>query len=132
MEDMRQALILEKGLKDDIIAIVSFSEWYSRLEARARNASGEELETIVRIPVHISVWDEFDPHMQPAIRLLEFFRELAQSIDGNPTAVPLGPIPQFQTKKMEKVSPVVANATQLTSEDARRWVRCWISSGFIN
>lgn len=47
IQDMRGALIQAKGLKDDILPIISFPEWYSRLEDRAVNATSDELKDIV-------------------------------------------------------------------------------------
>lgn len=132
MEHLRHALALENEWNDDILPIISFTEWYSRLEARVVNASDSELEKIVSCLCYDNQGGKYNNNEQPALRLLEFFRSLAHSIDSNPTAVPLGPLPRFETTKMEQMSSAVANANQLTSEDARRWVTYWISTGFLN
>ncbi|KAG9310522.1 hypothetical protein JVU11DRAFT_9065 [Chiua virens] len=57
---VRRAIIKSKSLEDDVLPVIPFGDWFALFEKRAENASEDDLANI------------------PAIKLLEFFRRLAQ------------------------------------------------------
>lgn len=69
--------------------------------------------------------------VQPAIKLFDFFRCVAErGLDATEEAE-AGGLPAFTTAKAQEVSEKLLLLQSIGAEDAQRWVRYWRSSGFI-
>ena len=71
--------------------------------------------------------------VQPAIKLLEFFRALAQGDhairDLGIDATEAAGMTNFSTTKVQQISPTMANMQAVGEIEADAWVRYWISKG---
>ncbi|EPQ57834.1 acetyl-CoA synthetase-like protein [Gloeophyllum trabeum ATCC 11539] len=111
MEVIRKAL----GHSSKSLALVSFSEWVTRLEKRAAKAETDDHEHV------------------PAVRLLEFFRKLAaaDAAKARLKGGEAGGITTFSTKNAQALSPTLGQLACLNERDAERWVGYWKSKAFI-
>ncbi|KAH7929522.1 putative aminoadipate reductase [Leucogyrophana mollusca] len=85
MGEVRVALVEEKHLDDDVLRLVPFEDWFFELEKRAREATERNFHNI------------------PAVKLLEYFRDMAQA-DGELRRLghsnrEVGGIAEFATEK---------------------------------
>ncbi|KAG9309638.1 putative aminoadipate reductase [Chiua virens] len=113
---VRRAIIKSKSLEDDVLPVIPFGDWFALLEKRAESASEDDLANI------------------PAIKLLEFFRRLAQGDEsirrmGDASVTEALGVTNFSTIKMRQVSPTVARMKAIGEADADAWVKYWISKG---
>ncbi|CAL1704008.1 unnamed protein product [Somion occarium] len=91
------------------LPIVSFPEWFAKLEAISKNASAEDLERI------------------PALKLMPFFRSTAhENATGRSRMVP-----KFESKNAQKFSETLRNEPPVSHEHAHAWVNYWKRCGFI-
>ena len=71
--------------------------------------------------------------VQPAIKLLEFFRALAQGDhairDLGIDATEAAGMTNFSTTKVQQVSPTMASMRAIGEIEADAWIRYWISKG---
>ena len=66
----------------------------------------------------------------PALKILDFFQEVARSPTSNPEAMG---IPPLDVSKAQKVAPSLGpqKLPQLCGEDVSTWVAYWRKSGFL-
>ncbi|KAJ7782239.1 putative aminoadipate reductase [Mycena maculata] len=104
---IRDVLLKERnGSKD--LKLVRFPDWYKKLHEAGGGHVQENL---------------------PGLKLLDFFRHLADSSVGS-TDAEFGGI-SFSTNKMRSLSPVADEARSITEENVEAWVDYWRASGFI-
>ena len=88
------------------VPLVPYSQWLASLEKWAAEGSTDEVDAM---------------RANPALRLLDFFRAQSGS-DG---------VARLSTAKAEQASEELAKMSELTREDAKRWVAAWRASGFL-
>ncbi|EPQ57831.1 acetyl-CoA synthetase-like protein [Gloeophyllum trabeum ATCC 11539] len=113
--DIMVAIRKALGHSSESLALVSFSEWVSRLEKRAAKA-------------------ETNGHgLVPAVRLLEFFRKhaAADTAKARLKGGEAGGVATFSTEKAQALSPTLGQLACLNEQDAERWVRYWKSKEFM-
>ncbi|KAF8552810.1 hypothetical protein OG21DRAFT_1511059 [Imleria badia] len=96
--------------------MVSFVDWVVQLERRADSATPEHLANI------------------PAIKLLEFFRDMArhsEELGQAETQVGEAGMVDFSTSKAQRVSKTVARMQAVGDVDAHVWVSYWSSAGLF-
>ncbi|KAF7968306.1 hypothetical protein HWV62_2396 [Athelia sp. TMB] len=106
------------GVTSHALPLVPFLEWFGRLEQRSKDADEQSMTDI------------------PAIKILEFFRgsssadaAIRQTNDSNLEAAGLTTL---STIKCQGASNAMKEAPAIDAEDAERWVRYWISRGFLS
>jgi hypothetical protein len=74
--------------------------------------------------------------LQPAIKLLEFFRGLAHAdttiLHSGGKDSESGGLPKFDTKKVQSISPTINRLEPIGAKDAERWVRYWNAAGLFD
>ncbi|KAH7890598.1 acetyl-CoA synthetase-like protein [Phlebopus sp. FC_14] len=120
---VRDAIREELAIEIDVVLpIVPFGEWFARLEKRAEVASQEDLVNI------------------PAIKLIEFFRAIAQADDivayhtrreSDQVEPEAGGGAHFSTNKVQRVSHIMEQMKPPGETEAGLWVRYWHSKVFI-
>ena len=72
--------------------------------------------------------------LQPAIKLLEFYRDMArhEEVTQSETQVGEAGMVDFSTAKAQRVSKSVAHMQLLGDLDARAWVNYWSSKGLFS
>lgn len=73
--------------------------------------------------------------LQPAIKLLEFFRRYANTdADDSAGQGEAGGLPNLSTEKVQRMSKFMRseNLQQIGDDDAKLWVSYWHSIGFLN
>ncbi|EPQ57812.1 acetyl-CoA synthetase-like protein [Gloeophyllum trabeum ATCC 11539] len=114
MGDVAQALSPESSP----LPVVPFEEWVAKIEEKALKAEKEDYESI------------------PAIRLLDFFRKLAEAdkalqVTDKEDVVEAGGVARFSTAKAEALSEAIRTVGALTSADVKRWAAYWKGKAFI-
>ena len=76
------------------------------------------------------------PFVQPALKLLDFFRKLVAGdlqlkTDGR-LDVEIGGLPTFSISKAQDISKTVRDLKPLGCEDVERWVKYWDAMGLFN
>ncbi|RDB20302.1 Non-canonical non-ribosomal peptide synthetase FUB8 [Hypsizygus marmoreus] len=106
-----------KDVLNKDLGVVSFHDWFASLEGRAANATAQDMASL------------------PAIKLLQFFRGLAQANDEDvkleTKGEETGGLPTFSTDKMREISATIRDIDQLKADDARAWVGYWHDAGFL-
>ena len=70
--------------------------------------------------------------MQPAVKLMSFWKALLQSSTRDDSiAVEAGGIPTFQTKHAEALSNTLRTASAIGRPEAELWVKYWRDVGYI-
>ena len=134
MSSIRDAVLEKKtaSLTRNDLTMVSFVDWVVQLEKRADSATPEDLVNIVS--VFIDVWVQTLMSLrQPAIKLLEFYRDMArhEELTQSETQVGEAGMADFSTAKAQRVSKTVAHMQPLGDADARAWVNYWSSAGLF-
>ncbi|RDB20292.1 Non-canonical non-ribosomal peptide synthetase FUB8 [Hypsizygus marmoreus] len=109
--------IAVKDVLNKDLGLVSFHDWFESLQSRAVNATAQDISSL------------------PAIKLLQFFRGLAQANDEDvrlgTKGEEIGGFPAFATEKMRELSATIRDIDQLGADDARAWVGYWRDAGFF-
>ncbi|KAI0719505.1 acetyl-CoA synthetase-like protein [Cerioporus squamosus] len=106
--------ILVAAIAEELgVPLAPYASWLAALEKSAGEVSGEGDVDAMRD--------------NPALRLLDFFRNRAEAREGRE---PLG-MPLLSTEKARSVSETLAGMPELSEADARRWVAAWRASGFL-
>ncbi|KAG6867617.1 hypothetical protein C0993_000498 [Termitomyces sp. T159_Od127] len=99
------------------LRVVSFQEWFSLLEKRARNASDGDVQAI------------------PAMKLLGFFRTISESdhviANSGLHEVESGGLAKFATAKAQSLSQTMREVQPIEAQDVNRWVGYWRCRGFL-
>lgn len=73
--------------------------------------------------------------LQPAVKLLDFFREIARANDtiakSDMEIVEFGMLATFSTDTMLHMSDVMSQLPQIGREDVQRWVQYWHEVDFL-
>lgn len=85
--------------------LVTYEEWLSRLRDQLKSSSKDDLENI------------------PALKLLDFFEEV--SLHLNPTTQAMVAT-EVSVKKAAAESSALADAKEITPEDAEKWLNYWV------
>ena len=93
------------------VPLVPYKDWLASLEACAANNRSLEDEGLQKCP---------------ALRLLDFFRNVEIREDKEPLGVA-----RLDTNKAIRVSVALRTAPQLTDEWASRWFNAWKASGHL-
>lgn len=72
-------------------------------------------------------WTDTPLYHQPALKLLGFFRSMANAQDKTQRQAAI----QFETSKLQRSSPTIREMPPVTEKHARKWVKYWISSRYI-
>ncbi|KAJ3488351.1 hypothetical protein NLJ89_g11625 [Agrocybe chaxingu] len=116
MAPINEAIVRE-GIVEQKLPIVEFQTWFSALEAKSHDASEEDISAI------------------PAIKLLEFFRTMAQ-VDvalrqqGN-DKVESGGLPTLSTSRVQEISDTMKGLPKLAPSDTALWVQYWKHVGLF-
>ncbi|KAF5318761.1 hypothetical protein D9619_011064 [Psilocybe cf. subviscida] len=117
MANVNEALF-SAGIIKAPLNIIPQTQWSQLLEARALNASSSDMESI------------------PAIKLLEFFRSVAQADAavraGTLDGIESGGLTRFSTLKAEAASETMKNLSPVDAQHARSWVNYWRSAGLLS
>ncbi|KAF8550124.1 hypothetical protein OG21DRAFT_1420184, partial [Imleria badia] len=117
MSSIRDAVLERKSasLTSDDVTMVSFVDWVVQLEKRAYSATPEDLVNI------------------PAIKLLDFFREMARHEELTQAETQVGEVGMvdFSTSNSQRVSKTVAHMQPVGDVDAHAWVNYWSSAGLF-
>ncbi|TFK33802.1 acetyl-CoA synthetase-like protein [Crucibulum laeve] len=115
--EIKRAMASSISLTAGAIPFIPFREWFANLENHARNASQEDLKHI------------------PAIKLLDFFRNMAKAEDDilkeGRIDSESGGLAILRTNKMQSISSTLEELLPICAEDAQRWVAYWKSVGFF-
>ncbi|TFK74185.1 putative aminoadipate reductase [Pluteus cervinus] len=107
------AALVDQGVISQELNIIPFDKWAERLERRSADKSEENFKKL------------------PALKLLPFYRQMAQGgVDVGPEGES-GGIPQMALEKSCKISPTLRDLKPLTKKDVERWVEYWKSVGFL-
>ncbi|KAG6883311.1 hypothetical protein C0993_006870 [Termitomyces sp. T159_Od127] len=108
-------LVLDKDRSS--LRVVSFQEWFSLLEKRAKNASDADIRAI------------------PALKLLKFFRMISESDHSIAEAglheVESGGLAKFATVKAQSLSQTMREVQPIATQDVNRWIDYWRCSEFL-
>ncbi|KAH7890602.1 putative nonribosomal peptide synthetase [Phlebopus sp. FC_14] len=117
MTSVRNSIIESSPVMSSELPFVPFQDWFFQLEKRAEAASADGLVDI------------------PAIRLLEFFRAMAEgdriSRRSRPADTEAGGMTRFSTVKSSAVSSTISQMRPLGEVEASSWVRYWESRGLF-
>ncbi|EPQ52234.1 acetyl-CoA synthetase-like protein [Gloeophyllum trabeum ATCC 11539] len=109
------AKIVDDG-SNEPLPIVSFRQWVTLLEAKARDATEKDMKAI------------------PALKILQFYQRMASSDEvlraSGRTDEETGMLP-FVTEKAQSISATLREAPQLVEEDAERWIKYWHGKGLL-
>ncbi|KAJ3509565.1 hypothetical protein NLJ89_g5155 [Agrocybe chaxingu] len=113
---LNEALVQE-GIASQKLSIVDFQTWFSRLEAKSQEAGEKEINDI------------------PAIKLLDFFRTMAQvDVDlrqrGN-EKVESGGSSTFSTAKIQGISSTIKGLPPISHSDVALWIKYWKTAGLF-
>ena len=95
------------------VPLVPYATWLAALEKCAGESSGERDVDAMR--------------GNPALRLLDFFRNRIEERDGRE---PLG-MPYLATDKARNVSETLAKMSEIGEAEARQWIKAWRASGYL-
>ena len=109
-----------KKVLDRDLPIVTFGEWFSKLEALA-NQPDVSAKDVVSPPSLASPTPASRFPLQPGVKLLEFFRGISAGHG----------MGAFSTSKMEAVSETLRRVEPLAQRDADAWVQYWKESGLL-
>lgn len=102
------------------IPLVSYAEWLSRLEKEAQAISGLSAEA-----------EAAAIQSNPALRLISFYRRA--SMNGGSSMEAMGTqILSLEDAKKASVTMRDENLKQLGSENVKRWLAYWRSTGFLS
>ncbi|KIK59187.1 hypothetical protein GYMLUDRAFT_44941 [Collybiopsis luxurians FD-317 M1] len=106
MQHIRQALIREKGLSPNAIPLIPIQQWISDIEQHSNNPSDD----------------------LPALKLLEFFKNVAKADDPSNRGESMRTTP-LKLENVKAVSPRMRKLEPLAETTADQWVKYWIRSG---
>lgn len=98
------------------LELVSLADWFSAIEVHASKATADTFAAV------------------PAVKLLDFFREITRANDtivDSDKKVEIGGVATFSTEKMLQMSDVMSHLPQIGREDVRRWVQYWREVDFL-
>ncbi|KAF5318764.1 hypothetical protein D9619_011063 [Psilocybe cf. subviscida] len=117
MANINEALV-SAGFINAPLNIMPQMQWFQLLEARALNASSSDVERI------------------PAIKLLEYFRSLAQADAavraGTLRGMDCAGLPRFSTLKAEAASETMKNMRPIDAQHAHSWINYWRAAGLLS
>ena len=116
------------------LPFVSFDEWVERVASWSANPTAGDLKQVVRSSLLESlVWLTVVFLLQPAIKLLDFFRGMAIANRYRPASenVEAGGAPVFSTLKLEASSRTIQKLLPLNENHAGSWVSYWESKHFL-
>ncbi|KII90242.1 hypothetical protein PLICRDRAFT_40443 [Plicaturopsis crispa FD-325 SS-3] len=109
---------LSEVLHIDSLPLSPFGQWFTKLEARAKNATEDDIKRI------------------PAIKLLEFFRALSSTDKGirasGRTDVEAAGMAPLAIEKLRATSPSMATLQPLGVDDVQSWIHYWASTGLFD
>ncbi|KAJ3505840.1 hypothetical protein NLJ89_g7204 [Agrocybe chaxingu] len=111
-------VLVDEGVISEKLPILDMQTWFSLLETKAHQADAEE-----------------NFHDIPAIKLLEFFRGVAQADaslqqEGDTNVESCGLTP-LSTTKAQEVSSTMREVSSLGRGDAELWVKYWKNAGLF-
>ncbi|CAA7265482.1 unnamed protein product [Cyclocybe aegerita] len=111
-------VLVDEGVIPEKLPVVDMKTWFCLLEAKAHQADAKEI-----------IYDI------PAIKLLEFFRSVAQADaslrqEGDPNVESCGLTP-LSTMKAQEVSRAMREVSPLGRADAELWVKYWKNAGLF-
>ncbi|KAI1791167.1 acetyl-CoA synthetase-like protein [Ganoderma leucocontextum] len=98
------------------VPLVPYTQWLSALAGSVEHGSAEEVEAM---------------RLNPALRLLPFYKAQGETTEGAPDREAMGLV-FIATDKAVRVSESLARLPQLDSERARMWLAGWRQSGFLS
>ena len=125
--------IILRGICDEIggnLTIISIQDWVAKLESVSVNPSAQDLLDIVSSHYFISS-QLLTASTQPALKLISFFRSLAQAAGSDKAEYSLMNH-TYETKALRSSSPSIARLQPMSVEHARMWIRYWKRKGFIS
>lgn len=120
---------------EEALPVVPFAEWVAALEHVAERGRNADVADIVCRPLLRSTSDS-EHSLQPAIRLLSFFRGLGAAAD-HATSVKgalaeAGGQPVFATEKLQRLCPSITDLGPLDRQYVKAWVGYWKRTGFLS
>ncbi|TFK74161.1 acetyl-CoA synthetase-like protein [Pluteus cervinus] len=112
INDINVALV-DQGVVSEELNLIPFDKWVERLERRSADKSEQNFRKL------------------PAIKLLPFYRQMAQSGTDVGPEDESGGIPQLTLEKSCRISPTLRDLKPLTKKDAERWVEYWKAVGYM-
>ena len=110
--------------------VVSFPEWCTLLEKAAAQNQNDSQATLKLVSTSYSCRASFDNAAQPGIKLLQFFRRLADAAAQAQGESDLGMF-DFATDKMQAASPALREAQTISDGHFNAWIQYWNGVGFI-
>lgn len=127
---LASAISEDKELLGHHLPVIPFPEWFAVLERKAQGAKADNITSMVRIHLCRLQTIKYSCCLQPAIKLLEFFRGLAFA-EHRPTTES-GGLSVFSTKKVRGSSATMRELEPIGSHDVRKWVKYWKAVGFLD
>ena len=113
------------------LELVSMQEWVPRLERKSHDTSEKVLKDLVRNAQTSLAMVLIPESLQPAVKLLDFFRAFANSDVGKKDDESWG-LSSFDTTKTRTLSQTIRELGPIGYADAERWVGYWNKRGFFN
>ncbi|KXN81584.1 L-aminoadipate-semialdehyde dehydrogenase large subunit [Leucoagaricus sp. SymC.cos] len=117
IEAIQGALVDLLGIDPASLLMIPLPEWIEQLSAKAKDSTPDDLKKI------------------PAIKLIEFFREMGQACQAVQPAdidnLEFGGITML-TQNAKELIPTIQTIPSFQGYDARRWVEYWQQVGFFN
>lgn len=125
--------LVNEGIVPTQIPVLPIQEWFSLLEARSKGASDDVIKQIVR-PILASLAAVLIVP-QPAIKLLEFFRNSSNADaalrSGQRKGSESGGMAEFSTTKSQAISSTMKDLPALGRTEAHMWIKYWKSAGLF-